>query len=219
MTELQDFEDVLMIDVDGDVVYTAFKGIDLGTNLLSGPYRLSNLADAYRDAMSRNIVGDVVLADFKPYSPSLGNPAGWAVTPIESGGEVIGALAIELPIDRINEVMTVGGAWELNGLGRTGETYLVGSDQTMRSTSRALLDDPAAYAKAAVAAGLSPAAAALSVANGNTLLQQTVAGDPVVKAFAGEDGTMIAQRVFSRPSTCFITMYQGIRPPPKSIVK
>ena len=30
---------------------------------------------------------------------------------------------------------------------------------------------------------------------------------------------MIAQRVFSRPSTCFITMYQGIRPPPKSIVK
>lgn len=198
MTELQDFEDVLMIDVDGDVVYTAFKGIDLGTNLLSGPYRLSNLADAYRDAMSRNIVGDVVLADFKPYSPSLGNPAGWAVTPIESGGEVIGALAIELPIDRINEVMTVGGAWELNGLGRTGETYLVGSDQTMRSTSRALLDDPAAYAKAAVAAGLSPAAAALSVANGNTLLQQTVAGDPVVQAFAGEDGTMIAQDYLGR---------------------
>ena len=120
MTQLQEFEDVLMIDTDGNVVYTAFKGVDLGTNLLEGPYRLSNLSEAYREAMSRNIVGDVVLTDFAAYNPSLGNPAGWAVTPIADGGEVIGALAIELPIDRINQVMTVGGEWEINGLGRDG---------------------------------------------------------------------------------------------------
>ena len=43
MTQLQDFEDVLMIDTQGNVVYSAFKGVDLGTNLLDGPYRLSNL--------------------------------------------------------------------------------------------------------------------------------------------------------------------------------
>ena len=61
--------------------------------------------------MSHNIVGEVVLADFAAYSPSLGNPAGWAVTPIAVDGEVIGALAIELPIDRINDVMTVDGEW------------------------------------------------------------------------------------------------------------
>lgn len=198
MTQLQDFEDVLMIDTSGDVVYTAFKGIDLGTNLLTGPYRLSNLSDAYREAMSRNIVGDVVIADFKPYSPSLGNPAGWAVTPIEVEGRIIAALAIELPIDRINDVMTVGGAWQLNGLGQTGETYLVGPDQTMRSISRTLLDDPAAYEQAAVAAGLSPAAAALSVRNADTLLQQTISGDPVVRALAGESGTTLARDYLGR---------------------
>ena len=118
MTELQDFEDVLMIDTEGNVVYSAFKGVDLGTNLFDGPYRLSNLSEAYRTAMDRNIVGDVVIADFASYSPSLGNPAGWAVTPISDDGEVIGALAIELPIDRINDVMTVGGEWADNGLGR-----------------------------------------------------------------------------------------------------
>ena len=82
MTELQRFEDVLMLDTQGNVVYTAFKGVDLGANLLDGPYRLSNLADAYREVMSRNIVGEVVFSDFAAYSPSLGNPAGWAVTPI-----------------------------------------------------------------------------------------------------------------------------------------
>ena len=62
MTELQDFEDVLMLDTEGNVVYTAFKGVDLGTNLFDGPYRLSNLAVAYREVMDRNIIDDVVVA-------------------------------------------------------------------------------------------------------------------------------------------------------------
>lgn len=200
MTQLQEFEDVLMIDTDGNVVYSAFKGVDLGTNLIEGPYRLSNLSDAYREAMSRNIIGDVVLTDFAAYNPSLGNPAAWAVTPIADGGEVVGALAIELPIDRINEVMTVGGAWKINGLGVTGETYLVGSDGTMRSVSRQLQDDPAAYERAAVAAGLTPAAAALSVRNGNTLLQQTVSGEAVARALAGESGTMLERNYLGEDS-------------------
>lgn len=200
MTELQGFEDVLMIDASGNVVYTAYKGVDLGTNLLDGPYRLSNLADAYRESMSRNIVGDVVLADFAPYSPSLGNPAGWAVTPIAADGEVIGALAIELPIDRINEVMTVGGAWGQNGLGRTGETYLVGRDQLMRSVSRALIESPDTYVKDAVGAGLSPAAAALGLRNGDTLMQQDVTSVAVTRALAGESGTMLDTDYLGRES-------------------
>lgn len=200
MTELNDFEDVLMIDAQGDVVYSAFKGVDLGTNLLEGPYRLSNLAEAYREAMTRNIVGEVVLEDFQAYSPSLGSPAGWAVTPIAADGEVIGALAIELPIDRINEVMTVGGEWAVNGLGATGETYLIGADRSMRSVSRALQDDPQEYERASVAAGLSPAAAALSVQNGNTLLQQTISGESVERAFAGESGTVLERDYLGRES-------------------
>ena len=200
MTELQDFEDVLMLDTEGNVVYTAFKGVDLGTNLFEGPYRLSNLAAAYREVMDRNIIDDVVVADFAPYSPSLGNPAGWAVTPIADDGEVIGALAIELPIDRINEVMTVGGEWEMNGLGATGETYLVGRDMLMRSISRQLLDDPDGYERTSVAAGLAPATAALSVQNGNTLMQQTISGEAVTRALAGEQGTLLERDYLGRDS-------------------
>ncbi|BDV29747.1 adenylate/guanylate cyclase domain-containing protein [Microbacterium terricola] len=200
MTELQDFEDVLMLDTDGNVIYTAYKGVDLGTNLLDGPYRMSNLATAYRDTMSRNIVGDVVLADFAPYNPSLGTPAGWAVTPIAVDDTVVGALAIELPIDRINEVMTVGGDWQLNGLGATGETFLVGRDTTMRSISRMLVADPEQYATASVAAGLAPAAAALGVRNGSTLLQQTVTGEAVDGAFKGKSGTVLIRDYLGRDS-------------------
>lgn len=200
MTQLQDYEDVLMIDTAGNVVYTAYKGVDLGTNLFDGPYRLSNLADAYRRAMDRNIVGDVVLADFAAYGPSLGSPAGWAVVPIADDGEVLGALAIELPIERIDDVMTVAGEWDVNGLGATGETYLVGDDGTMRSVSRALLDDPDAYESDAVAAGLAPAAAALSVHNGNTLLHQAVQSAAVERALAGESGTLLEPDYLGRSS-------------------
>lgn len=200
MTELQDFEDVLMVDTEGNVVYTAFKGVDLGTNLFDGPYRLSNLAVAYREAMDRNIVDDVVIADFAPYSPSLGTPAGWAVAPIADDGEVIGALAIELPIERIDDVMTVGGEWAMNGLGATGETYLVGRDLLMRSISRQLVDDPEAYESAAVAAGLAPAAAALSVQNGSTLMQQSISSEAVSRALSGQDGTLLERDYLGRDS-------------------
>jgi class 3 adenylate cyclase len=200
MTELQDFEDVLMLDTEGNVVYSAYKGVDLGTNLFEGPYHLSNLSEAYRQAMDDNIPGKVVFADFAPYSPSLGSPAGWAVTPIAEGGEVIGALAIELPIDRINDVMTVGEEWEANGLGKTGETYLVGEDGLMRSISRQLEEDPDTYRQDAVAAGLTPAAAALSVQNGNTLLQQSIKGDAVTQALRGDSGTLLEPDYLGRDS-------------------
>jgi class 3 adenylate cyclase len=201
MTELQQFEDVLMLDTQGNVVYSAYKGVDLGTNLNVGPYRLSNLSDAYRTAMAQNVPGDVVIADFAPYYPSLGTPAGWAVTPIaDDSGQVTGALAVELPVDRVNEVMTVGGQWNANGLGQTGETYLVGSDGLMRSISRALSEDPKAYAKAAVAAGTAPAAAALSVRNRDTLLQQPIAGAAVTKALAGDSGALLESDYLGRDS-------------------
>lgn len=204
MTDVQQFEDVVMLDTRGNVVYTAFKGVDLGTNLLDGPYRLSNIADAYREVMSRNIVGEVVLTDFAAYSPSVGSPAGWAVTPIAVDDEIIGALAIELPIDRIDQVMTVGGEWVDNGLGETGETYLVGRDGLMRSISRELSISPEQYQQAAVAAGLSPSAAALSVRNGNTLLQQEILGDGIVRAQSGQSGSLIERDYLGRES---ITAY------------
>lgn len=200
MTELQDFEDVLMLDTRGNVVYSAFKGVDLGTNLFEGPYRLTNLADAYRESMATNLVGNVVFEDFDGYNPSLGLPAGWAVTPIADGGTILGALAIELPIARINEVMTAGEEWAGNGLGRTGETYLVGSDRLMRSVSRELLENPDAYRDAAVGAGLSPASADLGVANGSTLLQQSISIEPVSKALAGDAGTMLTRDYLGRDS-------------------
>ena len=46
------FRDVYLINARGDVVYSAFKGVELGTNVLTGPYRgEGKLPDAFRKAM------------------------------------------------------------------------------------------------------------------------------------------------------------------------
>lgn len=193
MTQLFHYEDVLLIDGNGNIVYTAFKGVDLGSNLDSGPLQRTNLATAYANAMTGNVADTVVLTDFAPYPPSLGVPAAWAVTPVAVNGSIIGALAIEMPIAEINNVMTNGGDWEGSGLGETGETYIVGAaDGLMRSLSRDLIEDPEQYRSDAVAAGTAPGVAQQIVDGGNTLLLQPVRTEAVASASAGQTGTTLA---------------------------
>jgi len=59
------FVDALLLDGRGNVVYSADKGVDLGTNLLTGPYRENNLRDAYEQTMASNAVDFVAVTDFQ----------------------------------------------------------------------------------------------------------------------------------------------------------
>lgn len=198
MTQRLDYEDVLLIDDRGVVVYSAFKGIDLGTDLLTGPFRFSALAGAFESAVGGSALGEVVVTDFEVYPPSLNLPAGWAVTPVVRDGTIIGAMAIELPIARLAAVMTADGDWSRGGLGDTGEAYLVGPDGIMRSPSRLLLEDPEAFAAAASSAGSPAAAVELAVARGTTLAVLPVRTQAVDEAVAGRSGTLIGTSYLGR---------------------
>lgn len=190
MTQIFHYEDVLLIDASGNIVYTAFKGVDLGSNLDDGPLQRTNLAQAYSQAMTGNLADSVVLTDFAPYPPSLGKPASWAVTPVVIDGEIVGALAVEMPISQIDSVMAGGGDWSESGMGDSGETYIVGAnDQLMRSLSRVLVEDPARFEREAVASGTPPEIAEQAIATGSTLLLQPVRTEAVSAAAAGASGT------------------------------
>lgn len=191
MASLLRFDDLLLIDASGQVVYSVSKGVDLGADLVEGPYSLTSLGTAFDTAMSTNQGLDtVVFSDFKRYSPALGRPVAWAVVPLAGEDQVVGAIAVQLPVDRINEVMTGGGEWTAGGLGASGEAYLVGSDFTMRSVSRDLQEDPQAYADAAINAGLSPEDADEAVASGQTLLLQQVNTEAARLGLSGKTGTV-----------------------------
>ena len=191
MTELLGYRDALLIDGNGTVVYSAGKGVDLGTDLLAGPYRFSNLATAYTDALSKNIVDDVVFSDFDTYEPQLAQPTAWAVAPVAVDGQIIGAIAVALPIEEINAVMTTDGDWSTTALGDTGETYLVGDDALMRSNSRDVIQHPGDYETAAIASGVDPEVAAKAVDDQESILIQPVNTTAVSSAFASASGTLI----------------------------
>ena len=192
MTGLEGFGDAILIDTKGNVVYTVNKGVDLGTNLVTGPYAQSELAGAWTTAMTSNLPDSVTLSDYERFAPDLDVPTGWAVAPVESGGSIIGAIAVELPTARINAVMTDSGHWSASGLGKTGETYLVGGDQLLRSSSRELSTDPKQYSQDARSAGLSKAQIARAVASHSPLLVQPARTQAVARALQGQTGVVVA---------------------------
>lgn len=191
MVDRFQFGDALLLDTDGNVVYSAYAGADLGTNVETGPYRDSNLGVAYREAIASNSVDYQAVTDFGRYQPSYGVPTAWAISPIGSNGVIAGVLALELPIAAINDVMTGGGGWADEGLGATGETYLAGDDRTMRSVSRMVLEDPEKYQELAVASGEDPQLAAKAAAVGGTILLQSTNTEAVENALKGQTGTII----------------------------
>jgi len=143
------YYDIFLIDLkQGEVVYSVFKELDFATSLTNGPYRNSGLSKAYRAGAKLNSTNETALIDFAPYFPSYEDPASFIATPIFDKGEKIGVLVFQMPIDKINAVMTSNEQWKDKGYGASGETYLVGADGLIRSQSRFLLEDKAAYLSA-----------------------------------------------------------------------
>ena len=186
------FEDALLIDGRGNVVYSAYKNADLGTNILNGPYNGSKLRGAYLDAMSSNRADRVVLTDFELYEPSTMAPTAWMVAPIPATGKPDGVLALQFPITKINKIMTFDKKWVEAGLGETGETILAGPDFLMRSDSRLFLEDPQKYRQAVIDAGTPPDIPDIAIRQGGTTLIQPMNPELQREAQKGLYGTMIA---------------------------
>ena len=187
------FDDAMLLDTDGNVVYSTYKQVDIGANILGPPYKSTNLADAYRQAMRATSVDQVILTDFQNYAPAYGKPTPWVLTPIGDGGGIYGVLALQLSVDGINNVMTGNRGWEAEGLGSTGETYLAGQDRLMRSVSRELLTDPQRFLADVVANGTPADLAKRQVEVGDSVLLQPVNTEAVNAALAGQAGVSTAK--------------------------
>jgi class 3 adenylate cyclase len=187
-----DFPDALLLDLQGNVVYSVDKGPDLGTNILTGPYRESNLHDAFQKAIRSNDVDFVWITDFQPYQPALDAPRAWVVSPVGMNGKVDGVMALPLPIAKINRIMTANKHWDAAGMGPSTETYLAGPDDRMRSDSRDFLEDPQEYKREAIAAGTPPDVVERAIRLGGTTLVQPVNTAGLRAAQRGESGVVRA---------------------------
>ena len=158
--------DIFLININGDVVYTVYKELDFASNLLSGPWKESGLSKLYRNII-RDQSQEVHFIDFEPYSPSNNAPAAFIGRVIkDEEGKTLGVLAFQMPIARINQAMS-----NYTGMGSTGDSFIVGKDNLMRSDSRFINKD-----------------------NGETtILKRSIDTDSVHQALAGKTGVHLSE--------------------------
>lgn len=143
------YYDFFLVDSKtGHVVYSVYKEVDFATSLLNGPYGTTSIAKLFREASQATFADFVRMVDFEPYVPSYNAPASFIASPIFDGEENIGVLIFQMPVDRINHIMTYDNNWEEVGLGKSGETYIVAQDFTLRNQSRFLIESKVNYLKA-----------------------------------------------------------------------
>ena len=127
VVNLLDQGNLTLVDPEtGDVFFSLEQSSVLGTNLIDGPYatsKMSRLVLSLRNSQNEN---DYKVADFEAYYPALGDPKAFVATPVFDGPRIIAVMVLKLPIEPISNALSGDRQWEAEGLGKTGEVYLVG---------------------------------------------------------------------------------------------
>ncbi|HEV7249079.1 MAG TPA: methyl-accepting chemotaxis protein [Shinella sp.] len=156
--EAQGFDDMLLVNLSGDIVYSLKKHDDFGANLTTDArFAGTGLAKVFAEAAPSTETAIVAFDDYQAYAPA-GRAVAFLAAPVASVAGKIGVLVVALPTERI--------AAKLNnpvGLGETGEAMLLNADGflltrpshgtdadvlTMRIAPELLAADDGAIAKA-----------------------------------------------------------------------
>ncbi len=124
--------------------YTRFYAVSPDSNAVIISMKQSDTVETYFKPVNElpvknlcqkiALTGNTYLEDYK-LDTSANVPAVYIGSPVKyHSGEKYGMVAMEINVDAINSIMYENNPH--NGLGESGESYLVGSDFLMRSTSR-----------------------------------------------------------------------------------
>ena len=195
----QSFHDLFLIDAKSlHVIYSVAKGVDFSTNLNSGPYAQSSLAKVVREVISNPNKGEVKVSDFKNYKPSRNLPQAFFAVPIYEHNKLIGILATQISVDSINNITTGEKNWMHDGLGESGEVYLVGRDYKMRSNARKIMEDPKTFFKDLNKTDLNTKHKKMIQTMKSTILNLKVESESVKRATEGENGTVITRNYLGK---------------------
>ena len=185
------YYDIFLVDTAGHIVYSVYKEVDFATSLKEDVYKETNLAKVTRQALLADDKDFIKMIDFDNYLPSYNGHAAFIASPIFDNGKNIGALVFQLPIDRINNIMTDNQQWEKVGLGKSGETYIVGADLLLRNQSRFLIEDKENYIATLDNLGYSDDTINQIKILNNSIGLQKVKTTGVENALGGDTGTFI----------------------------
>lgn len=117
--ESEMFYDVFLITPLGEVIYSQKHEADFATNLLTGTYRESQLAWAFRAA---RMALEPVISGYEYYIPTQ-TPALFIAAPIMVDGQFRGVFAVQLGNELLYRVAT-----DATGLGASGEAVFAQRD-------------------------------------------------------------------------------------------
>jgi class 3 adenylate cyclase len=191
------YYDLYLIDYQtGSAVYDVNKDRDFATSLMNGAYRDSNLAKVVQKCLSTNNPDDVFFSDFEHYEAAKGEPTQYVASPIFDGDQRLGVFALQLSTAAIDDVMTGRRGWERDGLGRTGQSTIVGADGLLRTNVRQYLEDPDKFLADQKADGVSDSILNMIRTYKSTILQFPVKLESVKAGLDGKEGAMIEGPLF-----------------------
>ncbi|MFD1381786.1 methyl-accepting chemotaxis protein [Rhodanobacter aciditrophus] len=183
------YYDVFIADANsGNIVYSVFKELDFATSLKTGPYKDTGIGKAFAGALTASKPGDITLTDFAAYGPSYNAPASFISTPIFDGNNLIAVLIFQMPVDEINNTVNSGQNWKQVGLGNTGQSYLVGSDHTLRSNVRPFYEDKQSYLADLADTGIDQNILSEIDSLNTTISSFPIQGTTIDAALAGKSG-------------------------------
>ncbi|MCA9735532.1 HAMP domain-containing protein [candidate division KSB1 bacterium] len=164
--ETRDYYDVYLIAPNtGRVLFSVSQEDDFGIDLNEEDHVLA------RTWKKMEANQEVAISDMQLYEPSADMPAMFIVAPVFIEGQYVGGIGLQISNSDINLIMQ-----ERSGMGQTGEVYLVGQDNRMRSDSY-----------------LNPADYAVEASFQGTVEENGVDTEATQTAFAGESGDRITK--------------------------
>ena len=133
-TELQHYrktlgyDDLLLINLDGMVVYTTTQGEDFGADLINGEQNTTALATAVQTVLEEQ---KPMIQDFSAYAPIGGGQAMFFLSPILRFDKPVGLLAFRVGTERLDEIVQ-----RRKGMGESGESYLTGKRKGLQASYR-----------------------------------------------------------------------------------
>jgi len=128
-----DYSDFLLVSPQGQIIYSVKGLTTTASNVATAPLADTGLGQAFSQALATQ---KLAFADFSLYRPNAvasinESPMSFLAQPMfNDQGQVNMVSILQLPIDGINAIMT-----KRYGMGKMGESYLVGPDHLMRSDS------------------------------------------------------------------------------------
>ncbi len=120
------YKNIFLVDTDGNVVFGVKRDEYLGTNLRTGEYSSYSIGELFKEALNNIKFSDLTWCEESKDFIFM------AAAPVyDLANRLLGVVISETPYSSIDIILS-----QRDGLGETGEIYIVGDDYFMRSKSR-----------------------------------------------------------------------------------